>query len=114
MCKLKFFLLILVMPLFYVSVSGQDNALGPDGFAENYLHKGIDVFDASGKSFVNPYIDVEGTPFFIETWKYGKIEINGNKVFTNIQLRLNLQSQEVHFRKSDNIEMVVLAGMVKK
>ena len=72
------------------------------------------IFDADGKLFVNPYIDVAGTPFFFDDWKYGKIKVADNSIFSNIRLKLDLLSQQVHFLKSNNIEMVAPVSMIRE
>jgi hypothetical protein len=73
----------------------------------------IRVFDANGKIFVNPNIDIAGTPFFIEEWKYGNIVLD-NVTYFNWPLRINLHSQEVHFLSKNNIEMNFAAGLIKE
>ncbi len=83
------------------------------GFVQNDFGKTVKVFDADGKSFVNPYIDFEGSPFFISEWKYGKLKLSNQTEFTNVQFRLNLLSQQVHYLYN-NVEMVVTAGLVKE
>jgi hypothetical protein len=77
------------------------------------LHN-FNIFDADGKLFVNPYIDVAGSPFFLDEWKFGTIVLNDNKKFTDVHLRLNLQTQEVHFLKPDKNELVTPVGLVKE
>jgi hypothetical protein len=98
--------------LFFVFLQGMAFAQG--GAVQNNVEHTIFLFDANGKTFANPYIDVAGTPFFLEAWKTGKIKVK-DTTFSNIQLRLDLLSQEVHFRRfKDNIEMVAPAGTIKE
>jgi len=84
------------------------------GVVQNDFEHSVKIFDQDGKTFVNPYVDVAGTPFFLEDWKTGRIKTLDNSVFTNIKLRLNLQSQEVHFLKTDKTEMVAPAAMIRE
>jgi hypothetical protein len=97
--------------LFFLLMRGM--AIAQDASKTSELLQRIHyLLDANGRIFVNPYIDVAGNPFFLEDWKPGKIKVK-DTVFTNIRVRLNLLSQEVHFlRLTDNIEMVAPAGTV--
>ena len=85
-----------------------------DGFVVNDFEKTMKVFDANGRSFVNPAVDIAGTPFFTEKWKSGSIRSNNNAVYNNISVRLDLQNQEVHFLSQKNVEMVVEPGFIKE
>ncbi len=78
------------------------------------LQRKITMYNVNGKLFLNPYIDVAGTPFLRQEWRYGKIKTNDNSVFTHVRVRLNLQSQEVHYLQADSVEMVLPAGMVRE
>lgn len=91
----------------------QCNTIAAQVALNDFEHNAI-VSDINGKPFVNPDIDVAGSAFFIDAWKYGKLKVNDNSLFGNIRLRLDLKNQEVHFLKSDNIEMVAPAGTIKE
>jgi hypothetical protein len=91
-----------------VHLSAQDAAIQSD-----IEHK-INLYDVNGKPWVNPDLEVAGTPFFLAAWKYGIIEINDNSLFSNIQLRLDLKTEQVHYRKADNTELVFPGGMVRQ
>lgn len=80
---------------------------------ENDVQKTVHFFDNNGKFFVNPDLDVSGTPFLLEEWKLGKITLSDNTIFNNIKIRLNLYNQQVHFLKSDNVEMTAPKGAIK-
>ena len=64
----------------------------------------ITLVNTDGKPFVNPDLDVEGTPFYFDSWKYGTIKLVSNNVYNNVSVRLNLQSQEVHFLSQNKTE----------
>ena len=87
--------------------------MAQEAFVGNDMQMSIKVFDANGKPFVNPPADIDGTPFFSNEWKYGVIRLHDNSVYKKIQLRINLQSQEIHFLTINNIEMSFPAGFVK-
>jgi hypothetical protein len=83
------------------------------GFVSQDLQKTYTVFDANGKSFVNPAPDVAGSPFFADDWKIGALIANSNYRFDSVKVRLNLFSQEVHFLDKNNNEMALAKGYIK-
>jgi hypothetical protein len=84
------------------------------GFSEKPFETTIEVFDANGRPFANPAIDIAGSPFFTDEWKYATVLLNSNKEIENIKLRLNLQTQEIHFLSKNVTEMAIPAGVVKE
>jgi hypothetical protein len=74
----------------------------------------VKIFDADGKLFINPYIDVAGSPFFLDDWKFGKLKVADNSLYSGIRLKLDILNQQVHFLKADNIEMVAPVGMIRE
>jgi len=74
----------------------------------------VKIFDTEGKLFVNPYIDVAGSPFFLEDWKFGKLKVADNSLYSGIRLKLDILNQQVHFLKTDNVEMVAPVGMIRE
>ncbi|MGC4037500.1 MAG: hypothetical protein QM764_16180 [Chitinophagaceae bacterium] len=83
-------------------------------FDHNDFQKNVKVFDSNGKPFVNPDVDVEGSQFFINEWKVGTIKLNSNYVYNDVSVRLNLQSQEVHYLGPNKIEMAVSPELIKE
>lgn len=84
------------------------------GIIQNDLEHSVRIFDETGKTFVNPYIDITGSPFLFEELKTGIIRINDHRIFSNIPVKLNLVSQEVHFMQAGKGEMVLPAGLVRE
>jgi hypothetical protein len=74
----------------------------------------VRVFDASGKAFENPHLDVAGSPFFLDSWKYGNITLQNNDSYPKRPLRINFLSQQVHYLSDNNVEMALPAGLVKQ
>jgi hypothetical protein len=72
------------------------------------------IFDKDGRPFANPNSDVEGSAFFSNDWKTGRLVLYDNTVFSQIKLRLNLQSQQVHYLSPGGIEKVAHEGSVKE
>jgi hypothetical protein len=100
---------VLLFSLLQVNIVSAQSSMTLNDFEHNAIFT-----DMNGKAFTNPDIDVAGTRFFMEAWKYGKIKVNDNTQFGNIRLRLDVKNQEVHFLKSDNVEMVAPAGSIKE
>lgn len=96
------------------SQGNQQNSGGQGGFAINDLTRSIQVFDESGKSFVNPYHDVAGSPYLSDTWTHAAMRLNGNVIVPDMQVRLDLKSQQWHFLDSGNTERLVPVGLVRE
>jgi hypothetical protein len=90
------------------------NVFAQSGFSEKPFETTIEVFDANGRPFTNPGIDIAGSPFYTDEWTYADIRLYSNKELTNVKLRLNLQTQEIHFLSKNNSEMACPAGMIKE
>ena len=74
----------------------------------------IKVFDANGKPFENPNTDIAGSPFFIDSWKYGMVTLTNNDVYSKRLLRLDFEKQEIHYLSETNIEMTLPKGFIKR
>jgi hypothetical protein len=89
--------------------TGQQNWLKSNNFDES-----ISVFDKDGRPFVNTEDDVSGSSFFLPEWKYGRLRLADSIGYDHIRLRLNLQTQVVHFLGKNNVEMVLPKGFVRE
>jgi hypothetical protein len=94
---------------------------GIEGFAQNgqqnwvttsYINESVSIFDNNGQPFRNPEDDVSGSSFFLADWKYGRIRLHDSTGYDHIRIRLNLQTQEVHFLNKNNTEMALPKGFV--
>jgi hypothetical protein len=105
---LKYLLLCLLM----VGLTGP--VWAQDGFVPQARTLTFNVFDQSGKAFVNPSPDVAGTPFLANDWKYGTLVLNTSRRYDSVRIRLNLYSQQVHFLNSSNLEVALDKGYIKE
>lgn len=96
------------------SQGNQQNGAGQGGFAINDMTRSIRVFDETGKSFVNPYRDVAGSPYLKDTWTHAAMRLNGNMIVPDMRVRLDLKSQQWHFLDSGNTERLVPVGLVRE
>ena len=98
--------------LFFLSLGltakAQDAVIQSD-----FEHK-INLYNVNGKPLTNGDIDVAGNPYFQTAWRYGLVQIKGSAPFDNIPMRLDLQSQQLHFKNSKNEEIVIMAGAVRE
>jgi hypothetical protein len=80
----------------------------------NNFDKTVRIYDANGRAMVNPSMEAEGSPLFLSNWKLGWIQLGDNRVFTAIPLRLDLEQQEVHYKRADGTDIDVQPGQVKQ
>jgi hypothetical protein len=101
---------ITLLICFFTSIASYaQNAFNQDDF-----QKTVRVTDVEGRPFVNPSVDVSGTQFFIEQWKYGSILLYDKAVFNHIPVKMNLQTQQVHYMGNNKTEMYILPELVKE
>jgi len=87
-------------------------AANGQGIVQNDFEHSVKIFDQNGKSFVNPYVDIAGNPFFLEELRLGEIRLKDQSVYRDVPVRLDLVSQEVHFIQNGRTEMFLPAGLV--
>ena len=86
-----------------------------DGFTQNDFTHTVKVFDANGKTFVNPGLnDITGSAFFKDEWKNAIVKLNTNVLYRNTPVRINLQNQQVHILTENNTELAVNHGLIKE
>jgi hypothetical protein len=88
--------------------------LGKGGLEINDVTRSIQIFDESGKSFVNPYRDITGSAYLNDAFIHATAKLNGKAVVPDLLVRLDLKTQLVHFLDSGNVERVVPAGMIRE
>jgi len=89
-------------------------ATGQSGVSMNDVTRSIEIFNEDGKSFVNPYHDVAGSPYLRDTWTHAAMRLNGNVIVPDMRVRLDLKSQQWHFLDSGNTERLVPVGLVRE
>jgi hypothetical protein len=73
----------------------------------------INLYDVNGHPIVNPAAVAEGSPLFLPKWKLGWIRLADNQFFPNVALELDLERQEVHYKRADGNVIRVEPGQVK-
>src|SRR5215469_8414276 len=80
----------------------------------NNFDKTIRIYDANGKPMINGAIDAVGSPFFLPNWKLGSIRLINNMFFPSVPLKLDLEQQEVHYRRGDGTDVDVQPGQIRQ
>ena len=83
-------------------------------FDHNDFQMNVKVTGVDGRPFENPDVDVEGTQFFIADWKYGSMKLFNNGVFNHVLVRMNLQSQQVHYIDENDKELYIPAALLRE
>jgi hypothetical protein len=83
----------------------------PPNFVQN--DNGVVLYDVNGHPIVNPGAVAEGSPLFIPKWKLGWLRLADNQFFPNVPLELDLERQEVHYKRGDGNVIRVEPGQVK-
>jgi hypothetical protein len=75
----------------------------------------MDFTDLNGRSLINKYEpDVTGSPFLNNNWVPAKITLSKGKVIGPMNIKLNLESNELYYRDSTGNEMIAIEGLIKK
>ncbi len=74
----------------------------------------IFLVDQNGLPFNRTYKGVEGTPYFINEFKYGTIELKTGRKFINAFFKLDIASNEILFRTPDNEEGIISSQFVNE
>jgi hypothetical protein len=80
----------------------------------NNFDKSIRIYDETGHPLRNAAIEAVGSPYFLPNWKLGWIRLADNRVFTAVPLKLDLEQQEVHYKRSDGTDVAVQPGQVRQ
>jgi len=69
------------------------------------------LIDANGKPFNRDYSNVNGSPFLMDNFKPARLVLAGGKTVDSVQVRLDIEKQELHYLAANN-EFVVSPGKV--
>ncbi len=85
-----------------------------DGFISQTQERSFEVFDHNGKSFVNPAPDIAGSPYLKAEWMEGSRVLMNNRRYDSVKVRLNLNTQEVHYLARGDNELALARGYIKE
>lgn len=82
--------------------------------AQKKLDRYISKLDINGRPVPDIIINVEGSPYFIDSFCYANILLSDGKVFENIKMKIDLQNHEAHFIAGDSKEIIAGDGIIKE
>jgi hypothetical protein len=100
-----------ILLLFFISL--EVRAQQPPTFVQNDIQHKINLYDVNGHPLVNAAIETKGSPLFLSKWKLGWIRTADNRFFGSVLLQLDLEKQQVHYKRSDGADVAVEPGQVK-
>ena len=80
----------------------------------NSFDKTVRMYDENGRPLTNAAVEAQGTPYFLAKWKTGAIRLTDSRVFTGVLLKLDLEQQEVHYKRADGTDIDIQPGQVKQ
>jgi hypothetical protein len=101
---------IIFLQMIPCMAGGQSN---PNFVQDDFQHK-IVMYDVNGHPIGSGAVETKGSPFFLANWKLGTIRLGDNRVFAGVPLKLDLQTQKIHYRRSDGIDIELEPGQVKQ
>lgn len=102
--NIQILLLILILQPF--NISGQS--------AQKKLDRYITMLDINGRPVPEIIINVEGSPYFIDSFWYADVLLNDGKLFENVKMKIDLHNHEVHFITGDNKEIIAEQGFINE
>lgn len=73
----------------------------------------VNITDKDGKPFV-PDMEVQGTPFFKDSWTHVNLATSDGKAFVNIKARINLHQGTLHFMNAKGVEMYLETNEISR
>lgn len=73
----------------------------------------INITDFNGRLFQNKYPDVEGSPYFIDSFRFANITTNKGSVYENVKTRIDLHSNEIQLVVKEGKEIIAEDGLIK-
>jgi len=86
----------------------------PPNFVQNDQAHMVSLYDVNGHPMVNPALETQGSPLFVVKWNLGWIRLADGRFFIGVPLELDLEKQEVHYKRSDGTEIEVEPGQVRQ
>jgi len=84
-------------------------------FKNSNIGRVVDFTDLDGHSLLKKYDpDVTGSPFINDDWVSAKLTLSKGKEIGPLQVKLNIESNELYFLDSAGKEMIAADGLVKK
>jgi hypothetical protein len=85
----------------------------PNFVQDDFQHK-INLYDVNGHPIVNEAVETKGSPLLLAKWKLGWVRLADGRFIPALPLKLDLQKQVVHYRRTDGTDIEVEPGQVKE
>lgn len=72
------------------------------------------VLDRDGKASSLKYADIGGSPFLIDDWKMATIYDINDKKMTNVKVKFNTNSDQIHYLDANEKELVADKTIIKR
>ncbi len=114
--------LLLLLILFMGSIHAQPPTVPLGISARDKFSQGITtdwsdqlfISDVNGMPIKRKYIDVSGSPYFTEVFKYAVVTLSNGRAYANVRIRIDLADQEACFLSSKGEEGIMGPGTVKQ
>lgn len=73
----------------------------------------INITDFNGRLFKNKYPDIEGSPFFLDSFHFSTVTTSKGAVYENVQTRIDLYSNEIQLIAKEGREIIAQDGLIK-
>lgn len=84
-------------------------------FKNSNVGRTMDIADLDGHSLLKKYDpEVTGSPFLKDDWVPAELTLSRGKQIGPLSIKLNIESNELHFLDSTGKEMIAADGQVKK
>jgi hypothetical protein len=84
-------------------------------FKTSLMGRTLDMADMNGHSLLKKYDpDATGSPFINDEWVLANLTTLKGNVVGPLQIKLNIESNELYYKDSAGKEMIALEGLVKK
>lgn len=92
-----------------------NNSFGQLDFKTSLAGRTVEFADLNGRSLLKKYDpEIAGTPFINDNWVFAKLTLSRGKEIGPLQIKLNIESNELHYLDSIGKEMIAAEGVVKK
>jgi len=90
-------------------------SFGQLDFKNSNIGRVVDMTDLEGHSLLKKYDpEITGSPFINNDWVPAKLTLSRGKEIGPLQIKLNIESNELYFLDSTGKELIAAEGLIKK
>jgi len=114
---LQFSLIIFLLP-FCLQAQTNPRAFARPVIQPVFKQKKFDQYvtttDVNGRPFKNVINDVEGSPYFIDEFRFADIILSKGTVYENLKVKIDICNQEAHLIADDQKEIIAEDGLIRE